>query len=96
LGVRFGKNMKKDIESFLDDHNYGHDPELAEKLAEHLIEEKQYINREDARDEMLRIMRPVFRSKIDSVGHMNGSEEYLEGYSEGLREGLKIFQDMAE
>lgn len=88
--------MKTDIESFLESNNYGHDPEFSRKLAEFLIEEKQYISRQDARGEMLRVMRAVFRSKIDSVRHMEGSEEYLDGYSKGLMEGMKIFRDIAE
>lgn len=88
--------MKRDIELFLEKNNYDRDPKFAEKLAKYLIEEKQYISRDDARDEMLKAMRPVIRSKIDSVRRMNKNEKYLEGYSEGLKEGLKIFQDIAE
>lgn len=88
--------MKTDIEIFLYNNNYANEPELSERLAKYLIEEKRYIGRDDARDEILRVLRPAFRRRIDSVGHMKGGEEYLKGYSEGLREGLKIIRDMAE
>lgn len=88
--------MKKNIDMFLRENNYEWDSKLSEGLAKYLTEELQYMTRERARHEFLKIMKSSFKSKIESVGGRRGDDSYLEGYADGLREGLEIIKDIAE
>lgn len=88
--------LRKDIDKFLRRSNSGHPPEFAEELAHYLMEECHWLKQSEANDKILRILKPIFRSKLDAAGRLHNTADYTDGYSDGLRAALELVKDHLE
>ena len=88
--------MKKDIKEFFEQEDHGLQPEVIERLATFLIEERQWIHIDSANSKASKVLVAVITSKIDSSRNKGGNKMYIEGYQDGLIEAKSIISEQLD